>query len=429
VARRLGNILYWLSCILPIVIVVWGVHMTDMALSSPTPFFDPSQTLLATAIVAFLVWRFGRACRYQETMDRLIDPRLLIILGVGVASLWAIFGECDHIFWLDHLYYPRREPFCAMMGDMVVFGIWYHWIFVIGIVLVLRGVYRLFREPRRGTAGEPTLRVAHDAVFVSWPRAEEATRLSDEFYRVRAEIERAFRRWQEGGEQNDRLIPPGIPLVEAEKLVSDFKSELFGEFVRFVTLSRKWAQAQQRRVAACAVSFVMIAEMLLYVPLIASFRVNWLNDRLRAAHTAALELDVPTGSQPVPDVVARRILGSINAHAVAMKMGESRRLLAAADPIPQINDDFDMRDVGNFTSIVDAFKTMLGTKKNDVMRVVAPVPMGGQFVEIITDEPPLRTALLRYSGDLLLISLLVSGFTGLLTYFTLGLTFVRTRYA
>ncbi len=54
------------------------------------------------------------------------------------------------------------------------------------------------------------------------------------------------------------------------------------------------------------VLFVMIAEVLIYVPLVANFRVNWLNDRLRAAYTAALELDVPTGSPQVPDDVAKR---------------------------------------------------------------------------------------------------------------------------
>src|SRR5580704_10001211 len=171
--------------------------------------------------------------------------------------------------------------------------------------------------------------------------------------------------------------------------------------------------------------FVMIAEVLIYVPLVANFRVNWLNDRLRAAYTAALELDVPTGSQRVPEDLAKKILDSIGAHAVAMKMGESRRLLAASNTIPQIDDDFDMRDVGTFTSTIDAFKTMLGTKKNDVMRVVGPAPMGGQFVEIIMDEPPLRKAMLVYSGDLLLISLLIIGATAAVIYLALHYLFVR----
>ena len=45
--------------------------------------------------------------------------------------------------------------------------------------------------------------------------------------------------------------------------------------------------------------FVMVAEILIYVPSIANFRLNWLNDRLAAAHTAALVLDAaPSGMVP-----------------------------------------------------------------------------------------------------------------------------------
>ena len=42
--------------------------------------------------------------------------------------------------------------------------------------------------------------------------------------------------------------------------------------------------------------FVMLGEVLIYVPLVANFRVNWLNDRLASAYTAALVLDAaPNG--------------------------------------------------------------------------------------------------------------------------------------
>ena len=78
------------------------------------------------------------------------------------------------------------------------------------------------------------------------------------------------------------------------------------------------------------VLFVMVAEILIYVPSVANFRLNWLSDRLAAAHTAALVLDAaPSGM--VPESLAKQILNSIGARAVAMKMGNQRRLLAAAD--------------------------------------------------------------------------------------------------
>ena len=169
--------------------------------------------------------------------------------------------------------------------------------------------------------------------------------------------------------------------------------------------------------------FVMIAEVLIYVPSIAIFRVSWLNDRLASAYTAALVLDAaPNGM--VPDSLAKQILDSIGARAVAMKMGTRRRMLAVGDAPPPIADDFDMRNVYNFDAIVDAFKTMLDTR-NNVMRVVGPAPMGGDYIEIVMDEQPLRKAMLRYSVDLLLISLLISGITAALVYLTLHYMFVR----
>ena len=75
--------------------------------------------------------------------------------------------------------------------------------------------------------------------------------------------------------------------------------------------------------------FVMMAEVLIYVPSIANFRLNWLSDRLAAAHTAALVLEAaPSGM--VPETLARQILNSVGARAVAMKMGTQRRLLAVS---------------------------------------------------------------------------------------------------
>ena len=169
--------------------------------------------------------------------------------------------------------------------------------------------------------------------------------------------------------------------------------------------------------------FVMIAEVMIYVPSIAIYRLMWLNDRLASAYTAALVLDAaPNGM--VPDSLAKQILDSIGARAVAMKMGTQRRLLAVGDAPPPIADDFDMRNVYVFDSIVDAFSMMLENKK-DVMRVVGPAPRGGDYIEIILDEPPLRKAMLRYSVDLLLVSLLISGITAALVYLTLHYMFVR----
>jgi signal transduction histidine kinase len=169
--------------------------------------------------------------------------------------------------------------------------------------------------------------------------------------------------------------------------------------------------------------FVMISEALIYVPSIANFRLSWLNDRLAAAHTAALVLDAaPSGM--VPESLARQILGSVGARALAMKMGTQRRLLAVSDMPPQIHHDIDMRNVSWFHAVFDAFGTLI-CKDNDVMRVVGPAPMGGDFIEIVMDEAPLRQAMLRFTFNLLLLSLAISGITATLVYLALHYLLVR----
>src|SRR5664280_3793230 len=115
------------------------------------------------------------------------------------------------------------------------------------------------------------------------------------------------------------------------------------------------------------IPLVMIAGILIYVPSIANFRMNRLNDRLAAANTAALVLDAaPSGM--VPDSLARQLLKSIDARAVALKMGQQRRLLASAGLPAAIDHDYDMRSMTVWSAIVDSFEIMLESG-NQAIRV------------------------------------------------------------
>jgi signal transduction histidine kinase len=167
--------------------------------------------------------------------------------------------------------------------------------------------------------------------------------------------------------------------------------------------------------------FVMLAEVLIYVPSIANFRLSWLNDKLSDAHTAALVLEA---TAQVPDEVAKKVLDSIGAHAVAMKLGQARRLLMVGDMPPSVDHDIDLRDVSWSRAILNAFGTLLSTQ-NRVIRVLGHAPMGGEYVEIIMDDRALRTAMLRFSVNILLLSLVISAITASLVYLALHYLFVR----
>jgi len=178
---------------------------------------------------------------------------------------------------------------------------------------------------------------------------------------------------------------------------------------------------------ALTVAAIMMAEVVFYVPSIALQWVNWLNDRLAAAHTAALVLKA-ADKEMVPDSLTRQLLESIGARMVAMRIDQSRRVLATTVVTQQIRQDIDTRDVSMLRAIVGAFDTLLLRRDRDIMRVVGPAPMGGDFLEIVIDEGPLRRAMWRYSRNVLMISLVISTIAGALLYLALHYLFVQPMH-
>ena len=173
------------------------------------------------------------------------------------------------------------------------------------------------------------------------------------------------------------------------------------------------------------VLFVMLAEVCIYVPSIANFRLTWLNDKLSAAHTAALVFDA---APMVPESLSRQILESIGARALAMKMGQQRRLLATTELPSEVLQEVDVRDMMALHAITEAFRTLLFATDTDLIRAIGPAPMGGEFVEIVIEEGPLRRAMWRYSRNVLLLSVAISAISAALVYFALHVLFVRPLY-
>lgn len=171
------------------------------------------------------------------------------------------------------------------------------------------------------------------------------------------------------------------------------------------------------------IAFVTIAEIAIFVPTMANFRLAWLSDRLAAARTAALVLDAAP-EDTIPGDLTRALLQSVGAKVVVVKRQETSRLLAMSDMPPPIDRHVDMRNTSLWDAVVDAFDT-LAAGNGRTLRVVGDAPRDGEFLEIVIPETPLRKAMLRFSATVLAISLVVSVLAGVLVYFSLHWLFVR----
>jgi signal transduction histidine kinase len=169
--------------------------------------------------------------------------------------------------------------------------------------------------------------------------------------------------------------------------------------------------------------FLMIVQVLIYVPAVSIFRLNWLNDRLAAARTAALVLyAAPSGM--VPDDLARDILSSIGAQAMVMKTGQTRRLLAMTEMPREIHRNFDLREVDWLDAVKGAYHGLFDPN-NTILRVIGAAPRDGEFLEILIRNEPLQHAMLRFSRNVLLASTIISASTLALVYLALHVMFVR----
>ena len=182
--------------------------------------------------------------------------------------------------------------------------------------------------------------------------------------------------------------------------------------------------------------FVMLAEVLIYVPSIANFRLSFLADRVAVARTVSIVLnankDEPEAPNDpnkdkfkLPDKVIQDILDNLGAKTVAIKMGNQRKLLAVHDMPHTIHHDIDLRDPSPMRAVWEALQTLFFCSDSDVMRVVGLGPPGADFIEILIEEGPLRRAMVRFSRNILLLSLVISAITAALVYLSLLYLFVR----
>lgn len=172
------------------------------------------------------------------------------------------------------------------------------------------------------------------------------------------------------------------------------------------------------------VVFVMIAEVLIYVPSIANFRANWLMDRVNAAQLATLAVEAAAEQGVMPELEAE-LLQNAEVKAVALKRDNRRELLLASPMPDMVAARYDLRTAGPLTLIMDAFDTLLFGGNRTIAVAAEPRFGGGEFIEIVIDEAPLRQALVAYSGNILALSIFISVITAALVFLALNRVLVQ----
>jgi signal transduction histidine kinase len=172
------------------------------------------------------------------------------------------------------------------------------------------------------------------------------------------------------------------------------------------------------------VLFVMLAEVLVFVPSVSNFRRQWLMERLAAAQIASLAAEAAPGGQ-LPARLRDELLQSAKVKAIAVKRADSRQLIIEMDMPAEIDAHYDLRNASWLTLIADALKVFIAPD-NRVIRVVGqPGFEADEFIEVVMEEAPLKAATVRYGLDILGLSILISMITAALVYLSLDALLVK----
>ncbi len=162
------------------------------------------------------------------------------------------------------------------------------------------------------------------------------------------------------------------------------------------------------------VAFVMLAEVLIFVPSIARFRADYLLLRLEKAQIASLSL-LTTDEMIAPELESE-LLVNAGVFNVVLRRDEVRQLVLSS-PIPAaIYETYDLRLAGPWQLIRDAI-AVLADPMNRVIRVIGnPVQQAGLLIEVTMETGPLRAAMIEYGLRILVLSALISAVTAVLLF-------------
>lgn len=170
--------------------------------------------------------------------------------------------------------------------------------------------------------------------------------------------------------------------------------------------------------------FVMLAEILIFVPSVANFRKNWLEDRLSAAQIASLVVEAAPNQQ-VSDALLNELLETTGVHGIALRGNNTSRMILQKDMPPRVDRHFDLRNPMIYNLIMDAMETLFKGGNRNIRVVGATQVQAGGFIEVVLDETPLREAMLTFALNIFKLSLVISALAATAVYFVLIWYFVR----
>ncbi|MBV8977856.1 MAG: HAMP domain-containing histidine kinase [Alphaproteobacteria bacterium] len=178
------------------------------------------------------------------------------------------------------------------------------------------------------------------------------------------------------------------------------------------------------RLLLLTVFYVMIGEVLIFVPSIGQYYRELLGNHTDAAELAFLPFTLPGGSE-LPEAMRTAILKRAGAQAVFLTLPDQRLYFDLGRQPTKVDVAIDLNKMGFGREMVEALSCLFH-RGDRILHVTAPTRIqSARSIGIILSEQPIRTALVAFAWRVLMTGLFVSAVAALLLFLSLFFVFVR----
>ena len=192
----------------------------------------------------------------------------------------------------------------------------------------------------------------------------------------------------------------------------------FREFSRLVT------QSLSGRLLLLTLVYVLLTEVLLFVPSIGRFHRQLLDEHIQSAELAILPFTEP-GGDTLSANLREQLLKRAGAAAVLLKRADQKQFFLVEEQPRHVDAAIDLTQASTLANMYNALDCLFHGGRR-ILRVTAPTKIkGAQSIGIFLREAPIYVDLAHYAERELLISLFLSITTAALVFASLYIILVR----
>lgn len=177
------------------------------------------------------------------------------------------------------------------------------------------------------------------------------------------------------------------------------------------------------KILSLTMLFVLLAEVLIFVPSVSAMRLRWLQDRLSAAAAAGIVIDALQPAD-LPEKARDETLMAAGARAIALRKDGMSQLLASKPISQPIGAVYNLAESAPFDEMRTALWTLIFGGER-LIRAYGPVGDRSMVIDMVLEETALRDAMLIYARDMALLSILISLITATLIFFAIDRIMIR----